>query len=46
MTSEHRMLIDCYLSGQITEADWHQRLSESAALRAAWDAFDAERRGQ
>ena len=35
--ARNRDLIDCYLSGQISERNWTQHLVEEPGLRDAWD---------
>ena len=43
MNERIRLLIEAYLSGQISEAQWTQHLAEDADLRAAWAKVEAER---
>jgi hypothetical protein len=35
-------LIDCYLSDQMSEREWRQRLADTPGLHEAYDAFTAE----
>ncbi len=37
-TERNRDLIDCYLSGQISEQNWQQHLNEEPGLAYAWAA--------
>ena len=46
MTERIRLLIQAYLSGQISEAQWTQHLAADDALREAWARIEAERRGK
>lgn len=43
MTEQHRLLIECYLSGQIDEARWQEHLKDEE-LRKAWEAFKERER--
>jgi len=40
MTKEDRLLIECYLSGQISPSQWKDHLQASAQLRLAWEQID------
>lgn len=42
---EDHILIECYLSGQISPSQWNDHLRDSPVLRQAWEKLGANRHG-
>jgi hypothetical protein len=44
--AEEELLVDCYRSGQISERQWQEHLTEDSTLRDEWlNKIDADNSG-